>query len=92
MPSSFTNPWINLKRPNLGPHHMTNRDMVKDPKPGGPKLPEPNVPKREAPVPAPEDDPYLFTTNDPVDSPQANPVINPRPRSRVLGGCGRAET
>jgi hypothetical protein len=66
---------------------MTNRDMVKDPKPGGPKLPEPNVPKPEAPVPAPEDDPYLFTTNDPVDSPQANPVINPRPRSRVLGGC-----
>jgi hypothetical protein len=66
---------------------MTNRDMVKDPKPGGPKLPEPNVPKPEAPVPAPEDDPYLFTTNDPVDSPQANPVINPRPRARVLGGC-----
>jgi hypothetical protein len=65
---------------------MTNREMVKDPKPGGPKLPEPNVPKPKAPVPAPEDDPYLFTTDDPVDSPQPNPVINPRPKPRVLGG------
>ena len=51
---------------------MTNRDMVKDPKPGGPKLPEPNVPKPEAPVPAPEDDPYLFTTNDPVERPHSS--------------------
>jgi hypothetical protein len=65
---------------------MTNREMVKDAKPGGPKLPEPNVPKPEAPVPAPEDDPYLFTTDDPVDSPQPHPVINPRSKPRVLGG------
>ena len=65
---------------------MTNREMVKDPRPGGPKLPEPNVPKPGAPVPAPEDDPYLLTTDDPVDSPQPHPELNPRPKPRVLGG------
>ncbi len=48
---------------------MTNREMVKDPRGGGPKLPEPNVPQRVL-VPAPEGDPNLFTTDDPVDSPQ----------------------
>ena len=63
---------------------MTNREMVKDPR-GGPKLPEPNVPQRVL-VPAPEGDPNLFTTDDPIDSPQPNPVINPRPKTRVLGG------
>jgi hypothetical protein len=52
---------------------MTNREMVKDPRGGGPKLPEPNVPQRVL-VPAPEGDPDLFTTDDPVDSPQPNPV------------------
>jgi hypothetical protein len=60
---------------------MTNRDMVKAPQPGGPKLPEPNLPKRVW-VPAPEGDPNLFTTDDPVDSPQPNPVINPPPKSK----------
>ena len=40
---------------------MTNREMVKDPRGGGPKLPEPNVPQRVL-VPAPEGDPNLFTT------------------------------
>jgi hypothetical protein len=63
---------------------MTNREMVKDPRGGGPKLPEPNVPQRVL-VPAPEGDPNLFTTDDPVDSPQPNPVINPRPKTRLLG-------
>jgi hypothetical protein len=56
-----------------------------DPRGGGPKLPEPNVPQRVL-VPAPEGDPNLFTTDDPVDSPQPNPVINPRPKTRILGG------
>jgi len=63
---------------------MTNREMVKDPRGGGPKLPEPNLPQQVL-VPAPEGDPDLFTTVDPVDSPQPNPVINPRPKPRVLG-------
>ena len=62
---------------------MTNREMVKDPRGGGPKLPEPNVPQRVL-VPAPEGDPNLFTTDDPGDSPQPNPVINPRPKTRLL--------
>ena len=44
---------------------MTNREMVKDPRGGGPKLPEPNVPQRVL-VPAPEGDPNLFTTDDPA--------------------------
>ena len=40
---------------------MTNREMVKDPRGGGPTLPEPNIPQRVL-VPAPEGDPNLFTT------------------------------
>jgi hypothetical protein len=63
---------------------MTNREMVRDPRAGGPKLPGPNLPQRVL-VPAPEGDPNLFTTEDPVDSPQPNPVINRRPKPRVLG-------
>ena len=47
-------------------------------------MPEPNVPQRVL-VPALEGDPNLFTTDDPVDLPQPNPVINPRPKTRVLG-------
>src|SRR5829696_2488289 len=58
---------------------MTNREMVKDPRVGGPKLPEPNLPQRVL-VPSPEGDPDLFTTDDPIDSPQPNPVINPARR------------
>src|SRR5215207_11298339 len=69
-----------LGRVRPAEHNMTNREMVKDPRPGGPKLPEPNVPKPGAPVPAPEDDPYLLTTDDPVDSPQPHPELNPRPK------------
>jgi hypothetical protein len=42
-------------------------------------LPEPNLPQRVL-VPSPEGDPDLFTIDDPIDSPQPNPVINPRPR------------
>ena len=63
---------------------MTNREMVKDPRVGGPKLPEPNLPQRVL-VPSPEGDPDLFTTDDPIDSPQPNRVIHPRPKARVLG-------
>jgi len=63
---------------------VTNRDMVKDARVGGPKLPEPNLPQRVL-VPAPEGDAHLFTTDDPADSPQPNPMINPRPKPRVLG-------
>ena len=44
---------------------MTNREMVKDPRSGGPKLPEPNLPQRVF-VPAPEGAPNLFTTDDPI--------------------------
>ena len=58
-----------------GLRRMTNREMVKDPRGGGPKLPEPNVPQRVL-VPAPEGDPNLFTMDDPIDSPH-----------RALGGC-----
>src|SRR5215208_575965 len=45
--------------------------------------PEVHLPQRVS-VPAPEGNPNLFTTNDPVDSPQPNPVIGPRPVPRVL--------
>jgi hypothetical protein len=38
---------------------MTNREMVKDPRVGGPKLPEPNLPQRVL-VPSPAGDPDLF--------------------------------
>ena len=61
---------------------MTNRDMVKNPRHGGQKLPEPNDPQRVA-VPAPEADPHPCTTDDPIDSPQPNPVINPRPKPKA---------
>jgi hypothetical protein len=62
---------------------MTNREMVKPPRLGGPKLPEPNLPKRLS-VPSPEGDPRPFTDEDPIDSPQPNPVINPPPKTRHL--------
>jgi hypothetical protein len=62
---------------------MTNREMVKPPRPGGRKLPEPNCPQ-QVPVPAPADDANLFTTKDPIDSPQPNPVINPPPKKGGL--------
>ena len=62
---------------------MTNREMVKPRRPGGPKLPEPNLPKRIS-VPSPEGDPLPFTDADPIDSPQPNPVINPPPKTRHL--------
>jgi hypothetical protein len=56
---------------------MTNPNMVKDPgKAGDRKMPESNIPP-PVPVPAPEDDPNLYTTQDPIDSPQPNPIINP---------------
>ena len=57
---------------------MTNRDMVKDGSKGR-ALPQPNL----SPVPAPEGDERLFTTQDPPDSPQPNPMINPpKPKRR----------
>jgi hypothetical protein len=62
---------------------MTNREMVKPPRLGRPKLPEPNLPKRLS-VPSPEGDPRPFTDEDPIDSPQPNPVINPPPKTRHL--------
>ena len=62
---------------------MTNRDMVKDPgKAGDRMMPEPNL-GPPVPVPAPEDDPNLYTTQDPIDSPQPNPIINP-PKTKSL--------
>jgi hypothetical protein len=59
---------------------VTNRDMVKD---GGKDRPLP-TPNRAppTPVPAPEGDPHLFTTEDPPDSPQPNPLINPPPKTK----------
>ena len=53
---------------------MTNRNMVGDARSGGAKMPEPN-PAPPTPVPAPEDDPKLWTTQDPEDSPQPKPMI-----------------
>ncbi|HEX8167307.1 MAG TPA: hypothetical protein VF601_16170 [Beijerinckiaceae bacterium] len=53
---------------------MTNPEMVKDPKGGA--RPEPNR-APPTPVPAPEGDPRILTTEDPPDSPQPNPMINP---------------
>ena len=53
---------------------MTNRDMVKDASKDR-ALPEPNL-APPTPVPAPEGDERLFTTEDPPDSPQPNPIIN----------------
>lgn len=59
---------------------MTNANMVKNPAMVGRKLPEPNL-GRPSPVPAPEDDPRLFTTEDPLDSPGPKPMIDP-PRTK----------
>ena len=54
---------------------MTNRNMVRGGKPdAGRDRPEPNA-GPPTPVPAPEDDPQLWTTRDPVDSPQPKPMI-----------------
>ena len=63
---------------------MTNRETVKDPRGGGPKLPEPNVPQRVL-VPAPEGDPNLFTTDDPVDSPTTKPGHQSAPEDKAFG-------
>ena len=55
---------------------MTNRDMVKGGGPGkgsGPK-PAPN-PVRGAVMPAPESDAAVYTTEEPMDSPQPKPNI-----------------
>ena len=60
---------------------MTNRDMVKGRRKDG-ALPEPNPPP-QTPVPAPEGEKRLLTTEDPPDSPQPNPVINP-PKTKGL--------
>jgi hypothetical protein len=54
---------------------MTNPSMVKDPGDGRP-LPEPNL-APIPPVPAPEGEDRLLTTEDPPDSPQPKPMINP---------------
>jgi hypothetical protein len=53
---------------------MTNRNMVKDVRDGGGKAPEPNR-APPTPVPAPEDDPNIWTTDDPMDSPQPQPMV-----------------
>jgi hypothetical protein len=54
---------------------MTNRNMVKDAgKVTSSKMPEPSQ-AGPVPVPAPESDPQVWTTRDPVDSPQPKPQI-----------------
>ncbi len=55
---------------------MTNREMVREPGRGR-AMPEPNSDPR-LPVPAPESEDRLLTTDDPPDSPQPNPMINLR--------------
>src|SRR5215207_3752120 len=71
---------------------MTNRDMVKDGSKDRP-LPEPNL-APPTPVPSPEGDERLFTTQDPPDSPQPNPRSTRRSRgaspdrARFPGGAG----
>ena len=63
---------------------MTNREMVKDPRAGGPKLPEPNLPQQVL-VPAPEGDPNLFTTEDPVELAATQPGDQSAPEAKGLG-------
>ena len=48
---------------------MTNPDMVKGP------AQKPNLPPAK-PVPAPESDAALNTTDDPMDSPQLKPMLD----------------
>lgn len=54
---------------------MTNPDMVKDPA-GGAPAPQPNLPP-PTPVPAPESDATFNTTDDPLDSYQLKPMLDP---------------
>ena len=61
---------------------MTNREMVKPPRPGGPKLPEPNLPKRVS-VPSPEGDPRPFIDEDPIDSPAAETGDQPAAKDQA---------
>ena len=63
---------------------MTNREMVKDPSGGGPKMPEPNVPQRVL-VPAREGDPNLFTTDDPVRFATTQPGDQSAPEDKGSG-------
>ena len=58
--------------------------MVKDPRAGGPKLPEPNFPQQVL-VPAPEGDPDLFTTVDPVELAPTQPCDQSPPEAKGLG-------
>ena len=58
---------------------MTNREMVQRSEGRRSEVTGAEFPQRVL-VPAPEGDPNLFTTDDPVDSPQPNPVMNPRPK------------
>lgn len=59
---------------------MTNKNMVNTgersgaPDAHGRPMPEPN-PTPPTKVPAPESDPQLFVTHDPMDSPQPKPNI-----------------
>jgi hypothetical protein len=63
---------------------MTNPDMVAKKKgPGGPRLPEPNLAQPQ-PVPAPESEPAVWTREEPLDSPQPQP-LNRQDKSKGLG-------
>jgi hypothetical protein len=54
---------------------MTNRNMVKGAaETAGRKMADPN-PAPPTAVPAPESEPQVWTTRDPVDSPQPKPQI-----------------
>ena len=53
---------------------MTNPDMVK--KSGAGPVPEPNLPPAQ-PMPATEDDRALNTTQEPLDSYQLKPMLDP---------------
>ena len=55
---------------------MTNPEMVKKPGPEGvgAKMPKPNIAPPQ-PVPATESDRATYTTEEPLDSPQPQPMI-----------------
>jgi hypothetical protein len=58
---------------------MTNRNMVAgSPRAEGRRrMPQTN-PTPRTPVPAPESEPQVWTTQDPLDSPQVKPHVRPK--------------
>jgi hypothetical protein len=64
---------------------MTNPEMVRKPKAGAAErpLPEPNVAPPQ-PMLAPESEPEVFTTEEPLDSPQPKPMIR-QDKTKGLG-------